>query len=309
MLITADKNGRADSVYHTLINKLNSKYPIVLVNWVEDFIFNDELLRVKDYILICFCEYGWNYTITDSHVWGSNTDKNGYGDGRYKGTEWDKFDNWVRDNPFKVMFKRELLAKDVTDKIRPIEYPCITDLQPTQTKAEYDNRPVSVFQSWGRSNENRLRIHGEIWIHAYNKGFQPCDNIYYINHYMHNEHGEKWITLWIPHYARVDINEILKINSFSKLSLSWAGAGFKCFRTAEAPINSIMVMHRNEHAWSFDWDESNCILVEHGEEIEGIEAALKREDLYLVYVNGVANISNYHISNYIPYLENIINNA
>ena len=309
MIITADKNGQADSVYHSFNGRLNVKYPLVLVNWCENFVFNDALLELKEYALLCMCEYGWNYEITESHIWGTNTDKNGYGDGRYKGEEWDKFDNWVKASPFKIMLKRELLAKDVTPTIQPLEYPCVVREWITQTESEFNSRPINAFQYWGRSNEERLRIHSEIWLHSYNKGFQPCDNIYYINHYLNEEHGEKWVTLWIPHYARVDIQEILNINNLSKLSLSWAGAGFKCFRTAEAPINSVMVMHKNNFAWSFQWDETNCILVNPKKEIEGIEIALQRKDLYEVYKAGVENAKKYMLQNYIPYLENIINNA
>lgn len=310
-IITADKQRRTDSAYHTLIKKINSKYPLVIVSWVDGFIFNEELLSVKDYILICFCEYGWNYSIKDSHIWGKNTLKEGYGDGRYKGDEWDKFDNWVHDNPFKIMFKRELLKKDFFDNIFPIEYPCIGGDYPVQSKETFNERPINVFQYWGRSNEQRLRIHSEIWYHSYIKGFQVCDNIYYINNYLANEQGEKWVTLWIPHYQRIEINNLLDINFMSKLSLSWAGAGFKCFRTGEAAINSVMVMHSQakEYAWTFDWDESNCILVEELKEIENIEVALLNKDLYNVYVKGVENCNRYRLSNYIPYLENLINKA
>jgi hypothetical protein len=309
MIITADKNGRTDSVYHTLL-KLKSDLPIVIVSWVEDFKFNDALLNVKDYVLFDMAEYGWNYKITDSHIWGQNTLKEGYGDGRYKGAEWDKFDNWVKENPFKIMFKRELLKKDVTDKIKPLEYPCVVkDEYQVQSKEMFNSRPVNVFNYWGRSNEHRLRIHGNIWLHAYNKGFQPCDNIYYLNQYFKEERGEKWITLWIPHYARVDISELMKVNYFSKLCLSFMGAGFKCFRSSEAPLNAIMVMHKNDFAWTFSWDETNCILVEFGKEIEGIEAALKRNDLHEIYLNGVENADKYRVDNYLKHLEEIISNV
>jgi hypothetical protein len=310
MIIAADKNGRTDSAYHAIKDNLKIDPPIVIVSWVEDFIFNDALLNLKEYVLICFCEYGWNYTIVDSHIWGSNTDKNGYGDGRHKGAEWDKFDNWVKENPFKIMLKRELLKKDVTEKIKPIEYPCVVEKEyPIQSEDQFNLRPINVFQYWGRSNEIRLKIHADIWYHAFKKGFQPCDNIYYISPYLNEEKGEKWITLWIPHYSRVDIKELLNINLYSKLCLSWAGAGFKCFRTAEAPLTSIMVMHKNKFAWTFDWNETNCILVEHDKEIEGIEEALQRKDLHEVYVNGVENANKYRSANYFPYLESIINNA
>ena len=62
-------------------------------------------------------------------------------------------------------------------------------------------------------------------------------------------------------------------------------------------------------AWSFTWDKTNCILVEPKKEIEGIEKALASTDLFEVYKAGVENIKSYHISNYKPFLENIINNA
>lgn len=304
MVIVADGRGRTDSVYHTLVTKIKSELPLVIVSWVEGFVFNEALLGVKDYILICFCEYGYDFEIKNSHIWGQ-----GNATERYSGGDWDKLENWVKENPFKILFKRELLKKDVSDNVVPIEYPCLLNEYPVQTVSEFNSRPINVFQYWGRSNEERLRIHGEIWLHAYDKGFQPCDNIFYINHYLQLEHGEKWITLWIPHYARIDIKELMNVNNLSKLSLSWMGSGFKCFRTAEAPTNSVMVMHRNEYAWSHDWNESNCILVKKFDETDSIEKALARTDLYQIYNAGVENSKKYMLDQYIPFIENIINKA
>ena len=305
MIIVADKHGRTDSAYHSFNGRLNVGIPVVIVSWVEDFVFNEDLLNIKDYVLICFCEYGYDFKIVDTHVWGT-----GNAPERYRSEEWDKFDNWVKENPFKVFFKRELLQKDVTDKIKPIEYPSIVNHSfPTQTKEEFNNRPIQAFQYWGRSNEHRLRIHSEIWLYGYTNGIQPCDNIFYIEKYLQEEKGEKWVTLWIPHYYRVDVSNLLNINFLSKLSLSWEGAGTKCFRSAEAPLNSIMVMHKNNMAWTHSWDESNCILVDNGKEIEGIVEALKRDDLHDVYLRGVENAKRYQIEEYSNHLVSIINNA
>lgn len=305
MLTIADKNGATDSVYHTLVKRINSKYPIVIVSWSENFVFNDELLKLEDYVLVCFCEYGWDLTLTESHIWGINSEKFP----RYYNNDWVKFDNWVKENPPKLLLKRELLKQDVSDKIKSIEYPCVIQPYLIQSKEQFNSRPISAYQYWGRSNEHRLRIHGEIWLHAYKKGFQVLDNIYYYNDYMHHEQGEKWVTLWIPHYQRIDISVLMQINNSSKLSLSWEGAGQKCFRHMEAPVNSVMVMHKNDLSWSFYWDETNCILVEHGKEIEGIEAALSNPNLYDIYVKGVQNCDKYRLGKYIPFLENLINNA
>src|SRR5690348_2057631 len=113
MIYTADKNQTADSAYHTLVKHINSKYPIVMVNWVENFVFNEELLNIKDYVLCCYSEEGWDIPIIDSHIWGKNSDKFP----RYNNGDWVKFDNWVKENSPRLMLKRELLSKDVTDKI------------------------------------------------------------------------------------------------------------------------------------------------------------------------------------------------
>lgn len=306
MIITADKNRVTDAAYHTL-NTIAYNKPVVIVSWVENFVFNDALLGLKDYVLICYSEYGydWDMEKSGSHIWGENSDKFP----RYYTGDWVKFDNWVKDNPPKLMLIRELLQRDVTDTIKPIEYFSNVIEYELHTEEGFNSRPINVYQYWGRSNEERIRIHAEIWQYAYYKGFQPCDNLYYINNYIKEEQGQKWISLWIPHYARIDVNELMQINNLSKLSLSWAGAGFKCFRSAEAATSSIMVMHKNNYAWSFGWNETNCILVEPKKEIEGIEEALKRKDLYEIYKKGVSNSKNYLIRNYLPYIQNLINNA
>lgn len=307
MIIVADAQGRTDGSAYQMLQGLDSPLPIVLVAWTEDFKFNEELFGVKDYILCCFCEYGHDFDLNESgtHVWGQNSEKFP----RYYNGDWVKFDNWVRNNPPKIVFKRELLAKNVTRGTFPIEYPCLIEPQHIYSKEDFNAKPINLFHYWGRSNESRIRMQGEIWLHAFNKGFQVCDNIYYVDNYLKEEKGEKWVSLWIPHWARIDINQLMFINSFSKLSLSLPGAGFKCFRTGEVPVNSVMVMHKNDFAFTYDWDETNCILVELGKEIEGIEAALKRDDLYDIYLRGVENIDKYRIGNYTNRLKSIIDAA
>lgn len=304
-VIIANATGEIDSSYHTLVRHIGSPIPIVMVSWSENFVFNEALLGIKDYVLCCFSEYGWNFdlTKTGSHIWGVNSERFE----RYYHGDWIKFDNWVKENPPKVILKRELLKRDVTETTLPIEYPCLIRSYRVVSKDEFDNRAVNVLSYWGRSNECRMRIHGEIWLHAFNKGFQPCDNLYYLNKYLVEERGEKWVSMWIPHWARVDVKEIIEKNNQSKLSLSWPGAGFKCFRTSESPVNSVMVTHLNEFAWTHDWNSSNCILVEPEKEIEGIEAALQNTHLYQKYLEGLNNVDKYRLENYIPHLEKTIN--
>lgn len=309
MVIVANKTGNTDGTALQFLQSVNSLVPIVLVSWADDFQFNDALFGVKDYVLVDFTEYGWNVDLKDTHVWGKNTFTCDDWSARYNNVNWIEFDTWIKNNPPRLTFKREILIKDVSDKLHPIDYPCVVEGYSKQSKEEFDGRVISVFQYWGRSNENRLRIHGEIWQHATKKGFSVCDNIYYLQHFLQHEQGEKWVTLNIPHYARIPADQLLIFNGMSKLSLSWKGAGFKCFRHNEAPVNSVMVTTKNKYAWCFPWDETNCILINEGNEISEIDLALLRTDLYEVYLNGLNNVDNYRLKNFIPYLENKINQS
>ena len=307
--IVANATNNTDGTMASVMSRVNSPVPIVLVSRADDFRFNDALLSLSGtpYVLCDVLEYGWNVDVEKmgTHIWGENTNQFDF----LQTPEWAKFDEWVASNPPLVAFKRELLKNDVTDTLLPIEYPRWVETDyPIDTKEQFNTRPISAFQYWGRSNENRLRVHGEIWLHAYKKGFSVCDNVFLFNDFMHNERGEKWVTLWMPHWARVPIRELLKINQHSKLSISLPGAGFKCFRSSEAPINSTLVMHKNSYAWAYDLNESNTIFVEHFKEIEGIEQALQREDLYEVYRNGIETCNKYKLSRYIKeYIEPTIN--
>ena len=141
MVITADKNGRTDGSAYGMLNKVHSPIPMVLVAWAEDFVFNEELLNLRNVLVFDFCEYGWDFEIKESHIWGRNTDTVRH---RYKGEEWDKFDNWVRSNPPALIFKRELLKKDVTPTILPIEYPCLVHRWELQSKEQFNARPISA---------------------------------------------------------------------------------------------------------------------------------------------------------------------
>ena len=69
MIHIADRNGNVDSVYNTLLRFIDSsKIDIVVVSWLDGFVFNDELLKVKDYVLICYMEYGWNVQLSHTNL-------------------------------------------------------------------------------------------------------------------------------------------------------------------------------------------------------------------------------------------------
>ena len=82
----------------------------------------------------------------------------------------------------------------------------------------------------------------------------------------------------------------------------------------EAPYNSVMVLPEDDLAWSYGWvDGFNCIkfsrendptgLKNRWKIVEKCEEALKRNDLYEIYLNGKKTIDQYRIDNYVKYLE------
>lgn len=306
-VIVADRQLQTDGVMFKVAGMVDSKLPIVLMSKTSRFKFNEELLGIKDYLLWEVSEMNWDWKWNEhgSHQWGKNIE---HFPQFSENDHYKRFNDWVAANPPKLVFQRELLKSDVTDTLIPIDYPCWFEAREIQDKKGFDGRPIDSFSFWGRSHEARLRLHANIWLAASEKGFSVCDNINYFEKFLMEEDSRKWVSLWMPHYGRIDIKEILGRQALSKTSIALPGAGIKTFRHAESSINSVMVKWRDGLAWAYSWDETNCILTSEGNEIEGIQTALNNPNLYEIYRAGVANCQKYQVNNYIAnYINPIIN--
>jgi len=305
MLISADKN-KFSPPEHRVFENVKSDIPLVLITRLDNFEFNDQLLGLKEYVLCDYCEYEWDKSdFKDTHVFGKNTDDFAY---RFPGEEWIKFDNWVKENPPKLYIKRELLAKDATDWLASSTYPCYNSPFQIQTKEEFNARPIELFHYFGRSHEARIWFQSN----AYKEhGVTLVDNLYYLQGYLNEGiHKHLWVSVNIPHFARLPLEQLLAFNNLSKLSLSMPGCGKTCFRHSEAPINSVMVMEDSGISFPFPWIHGeNCIMYKGDDTIPAIKEALQRDDLYDIYLRGIENIDKYRISNYNLYLENLIKAA
>ncbi len=302
-LFVSDRRGNTDGPAHKLLSQVNSPIPIVLMSRTHRFKFNEELLKLGSYILCEFSEMGWNWNLTETHVWGKNTEKFP----QFHDEEYKKFDDWVAANPPVFTFTREILSKDITENNVPIDYPCWYNVPDPVSEKEFNNRPISCFYFWGRSHEARVKLHGRMWTEATEKGFSICDNLSYLDKFMLEEEGRKIISVWMPHYGRIDIKQLLSINNMSKLSIAMPGAGWKTFRHCEASFNSVMIKWVDDLAWSFPWvSRENCIAAMGGFEIEAIERTLESANIYEIYKAGVANCKKYQIDNYVKHIESII---
>lgn len=305
--IIATSTGETDSAYHTLVKHIQSPIPIVMVSWTENFIFNTDLLNLKEYILVDYNEYGWDAKLTETHIWGKNSENFP----RYYNGDWIKFDNWVKENPPKLFFKRELLKKDAIGNIFPIDYTASTDILAVQTRENFNSRPLSVAYYFGRSHEERLRLHARIWDGATRHGYNVCDNLYYFVQFMQNENGKKYASMNIPHYVRHPIEDLLHVNGMAKIGIAPFGAGQKTFRHAEVSSNAVMLTWENDLAWAADWIHGyNCLICKQGEEVETIEKWNNYPRLYDIYLEGIKTWDKYRTSRYInDYLNPIINQA
>lgn len=302
MIYSPDINGNMDGSVLRIAREIEpyTNLPIIPITRIEGFKFNPDLAGTKDYILCDYSELWWNSENTDTHVFGRNT---GDFPEQFSGDEWKRFDDFVAQNPPKIYFKRELLNKDKTDWLVPIDYPCwLSELPPVQTKEDYNNRPVEVFFFWGRSHEERVKFHANCWLNSSRNGASICDNLFFFNDFLaHESNPKKWVTLNTPHYARTDISNLLAVNGMSKLSVSLFGAGRKCFRTTgESPVNSLMVMQNSEACYTYPWVHGeNCLMFPNTEtSAEEIDLMLRAENLYEIYVECVANCEKYKANVY-----------
>lgn len=319
-IIKADKEVTDGTMYNCLY-ELNINKPILLLSRKDELDFNEEILSLKgkEYVVVDFIENGWDFASDETLLVGKNTEKFPF----LKGDGWKRLHDFIFDNPPVVTFKRELLLKDKTEIIHPIEYPNFQDDYELQLRNDFNQRPITAFNYWGRSHEARLMLQGKFWEHAAKNGYSVCDNVYQFNHFLHHEKdSKKLVSFHLPFYSRIDIKELMKINAMSKLSISLPGAGVKCFRSSgESIVNSVCLLPEDKLAYSYPFiDNVNCIKFSNNNDVTGlknewqvlekVEEAVKKENLYDIYLEGKKIADWYRWDNYSKnYLEPIINNA
>jgi hypothetical protein len=299
MIVSPDVTGNVDPTVMNIVRAINvgDDVTIVPITRLNDFKFDESLYGLEKYVLVDYVENHWNWDMQDTLLFGKNMNKFGY---LVSGEEWEKFDVFVKEKPPAVYFKRELLKKDVSETILPIEYPCWQPPYQKQTREQFNNRRIELFHYWGHSHEIRRRFQGGAYLHAVKNDITIIDNIYYLQAFLNENHKRYWATMHIPHFARLPIEQLLVFNGDAKISLSLPGAGRKCFRHAEAPVNSVMMMQRDDIAWTYPWvDGDNCIKFSKEEDLlEFIEHAIKHTDLYDIYLGGLETNDKYRMGRY-----------
>jgi hypothetical protein len=98
-------------------------------------------------------------------------------------------------------------------------------------------------------------------------------------------------------------DEMYELQSQSKITVSLPGSGEKCFRSSEAPLNSVMAMldYNSSILWQAGWNETNCVffgdsVLDHEDNPDygrDLKWELNNpEQLYQKYLNGTKIANN-----------------
>lgn len=326
-IISPDVNSTVEGSVIDALRHLNpvphqeSDVVVVPISRFHSFKFNPKLYTLKKpIILVDYVELGANdWDRRKTHFFGAGTldEFSTFNDWGIDRNQWVAFDKWVEDNPPKLYLKRELLAKDVSGTVKPIDYVCNIPPQPKESLEEFLARPLDVFYTWGHSNEGRRRVHGEIFKQATGR-YELISAWEHFAEFFKNPDpngtSKVWASIFTPHFHRAGIGDVVKWSGKSKVSLSMPGAGIKCFRHSEVSSNSVMVLQNDPLAWSISWEhEHNCIRVaknnpDKWEVIRGVEGdeevatmweySQDPEGLYRIYLEGLKTVDRYRPQRY-----------
>lgn len=267
----------------------------------DGFAFDEKLNDIaKPWVLFDYSEFGWDDSMEDSHEWGVSRTEHA----DFQTPALVQFDQFIHDHPPLLTFQRELLLKDCTEKLLPLDYLNWLPEHGNDPKDDFLKRPLEVSYNFGRSHEGRMWLHGVIFQMAGTFGFDVISDFSHLDKAL-KENGRKWLSVHVPHYARIDVREVQQINRKALVTLVMPGAGVKTFRTSECAGDGIMAMPRHRMACPYPWDETNSIVlpeiafVEDAQQaVEALANALMRTDLYELYCNAMGNALNFRPAEY-----------
>lgn len=263
---------------------------IVPITWMPEFQFNEELERItKPVIVVDMFEYGSNWSGGHTHLFGTDSDALSAS----LEAPYNRFSEWVASRQPVLYFKRELLAKDQTERVKPIEWPCYLPISPIQTREEFEKRPIEVLNWWGYSHDSRPLLHAAIFKAMVTHGINVLSD------WKHVPSNRSWASIHVPHYNRVSIEIIANWQFQSKITTALWGNGRKCFRHGEL-VDTIMALPCDNLAWSFPWENNtNCIRLHENFIFADLQASTHRPNLYEIYVAGQENMARYQSARYV----------
>jgi len=312
-LIWPDASGHHDPPQWDILKRLPDRTEnageadvmVVPVSRGHQFVFNNALTYYgkKPWVLHDTTEIGWSWKMNKSHIWGKNT----FDDWREEAPDfpdfssnpnWKLLDDWIRENPPILTFKRELLKKDVTEKLIPCEYLVFDPPHQIQSKDQFLNRPLAVLSDWGRSNEIRPHLHAEFFAKSGSHGYEIVSEWNHLDHHLHHLRKPIFASIYSPCWNRVDVSKSMEWYAKSQIAVAAPGAGRKTFRQREI-YSCIQAHYEDDVAYSFPWTEENSIRLREGSEIKSLrDATMQPDRLYDTYVKAIEHIDRYRPERY-----------
>jgi hypothetical protein len=270
MILSPDAAGQIDWSVNTNILAHLPDLPITIVpiSWFPNFVFKMPVLSSR-WVLVDFME---------SH---SQSD------------EYDKFWEWVAENPPILTFRRELEKRATSPVVRPIEFTCYLPIPERSERQQFDSRPLEVLYFWGMSHRQRPKLHGDIFREGMaNHGIEVISQWD-----MPIKGGKIWATIYAPYFYRKPMNEVIPWMQQAKITVAMPGNGKKTFRHAEC-VGTLMAMQDDNLAWAYPWDETNSIRLVPEMDFFSLIEATKRSDLYELYCACDDNMRKYEAHRY-----------
>lgn len=275
---------------------------VVPVFHKKDYLLNTELANdiVNSKKLIVFFDYnelGWWVDGEYDHIFGVNSILGSHFAEDELLAPYAYLSEWMRGmflaKRVTAYFKRELhnttVEKYPGKNIHPIDWVNHIVWDTIDTEEEFNARPIEVLFIFGQSHPNRMQFVSSVInfssINHWNICTDPSDLAY--------TPGKKVAMFHRGWWNRLSQGEMYDLQSKAKITVSMPGYGIKCFRDAEAPVNSVMAMMETDIVRMIDWKEAGAIMMNHRSMVGEIEGALSQPDkLYARYLLGIKQSEN-----------------
>jgi len=307
-LLSPFEDGAIDGVSRAAIydslplvdSMLQADAVVVPISYYHQFQVSPALARInKPIICFDFLEY-FGQLEGDTHLLDRMPLPKVYAERK----DFQELSDILHDKRPAVYFKRELFANGAHEAgVHPVEWPCVVDIPARDDQATFANRPFEAFNCWGLSHPARARFHGDTFFLMADRNIDVYSHWEQLPHSASSHNPRKWISIHSPHTNRRHIQEVLQWQYQSKCSVTLPGAGVKCFRSTESPVNAIPVTLQDKAVWSIPWKHGvNCIRLKTRQQpLELADYLLKiaDHDLFAIYREAQDTVDRYRADRYV----------
>jgi hypothetical protein len=189
----------------------------------------------------------------------------------------------------RIYFKRELSSLlDLTSlgvKILPVDFINNYDEYTPCTEEQFWQRGLDLLYIWGRSSQDRVRLHGTLFSQMDRFGHNMFSSEkQYEEELIKNKRNYAIALFHKEWHERVDFR---KYQNNSRTVIDLYGAGLKCFRTVESTIDAVSFKQNLSfllHAYPWIHNE-NCIMLENCKDSNSLDE-FKACDVIWHYIRG-----------------------